>query len=350
MINLKKEFDWTVIGAGPSGIAAVGKLLDAGIPQETICWIDPHFQVGDLGKKWNAVSSNTQVQLFSRFLLDCKAFSYSTCQKKFPIDSMDPEDTCLLQFIEEPLLWVTSHLQRRVHTIQGSALSLNLLNREWQIKTENSTCFSKNVILAIGCDEKSLNHPGKKEIPLEVALNPEKLQKEITEEDTVAVFGSSHSAILILDNCIKSKANKVINFYRSPLKYAIYLQDWILFDNTGLKGFASTWAKENLDGTLPKKLQRMLTSDHTFEESFSSCNKVIYAVGFERRKTPVLEQFESTRYNDKTGIIAPGLFGLGIAFPEASYDPLMNLEHRVGLWKFMDYLNKILPIWMKYST
>ncbi len=61
----------------------------------------------------------------------------------------------------------------------------------------------------------------------------------------------------------------------------------------------------------------------------AQCDKVIYAVGFQTRELPTLEQFETLKYNDKTGIIPPGLFGLGIAFPEVQYDKFMNLEVRI---------------------
>ncbi len=53
--------EWMIIGAGPAGIAAVGKLIDQGIPPEKIGWMDSHFRVGDLGEKWNRVSSNTKI-------------------------------------------------------------------------------------------------------------------------------------------------------------------------------------------------------------------------------------------------------------------------------------------------
>ncbi len=165
----------------------------------------------------------------------------------------------------------------------------------------------------------------------------------------MAVFGSSHSAILILSNLLNLDVH-VVNFYRSPLLYAVDLGRWLLFDNTGLKGYAASYAKEHLDGKLPKKLERVLSSDHLFEEYLAKCNKAVYAVGFKRRKLPVLEQYSEIDYNPRTGIIAPGLFGYGIAFPEVAYDPMMNLEHRVGLWKFMEYLSRVMPIWLKYSN
>jgi hypothetical protein len=50
------------------------------------------------------------------------------------------------------------------------------------------------------------------------------------------------------------------------------------------------------------------------------------------------------------GIRGPGLFGLGIAYPEVKTDPLGSVEYQVGLWKFMVYLNKVMPVWFKYDT
>ena len=345
-----KRLDWMVIGAGPAGIAAVGKLLDAGISPKQIGWMDPHFQVGDLGAKWHGVSSNTQVDLFIRFLLECKSFSYEKRPKHFPIDKIDPKETCFLKHVVEPLQWITEHLKESVTTIQDTAMALNLVDHFWTIKTSSHCFFSKNVILAMGSEEKSLSYSGHEVIPLATALDFEKLKSAVQPQDTIGVFGASHSAVLILADLEKLKVKSVINFYRTPHSYAIDLGDWILFDNTGLKGAAAKWAKKNLDGTPPAHLKRVLSSDHTFEESLALCNKLIYSVGFERRKLPVLEQYERMHYNDKTGIIAPGLFGVGIAFPQAQYDPLMNLEYRVGLWKFMDYLTAILPIWIKYAN
>lgn len=54
---------------------------------------------------------------------------------------------------------------------------------------------------------------------------------------------------------------KVINFYRSPCCYAIEMDDWILFDNTGLKGQSASWARENIDGVLPPNLIRYNVSE-----------------------------------------------------------------------------------------
>lgn len=341
-MEMRNEFDWIVVGAGPAGIAAVGKLIDCGVKQ--IGWIDPHFAVGDLGQKWNRVPSNTKVGLFLQYLDDCKAFENKS-RPQFKLDSIHPEEHCQLQDIVDPLQWVTDHLRKKVHTAQDMAMSLNLALGRWEVKMKKGSLFGKKVVLAIGSDPKTVLATGHEVIPIETALHPEKLAKAVSSKDTIGVFGSSHSAILALANLIELKA-KVINFYRSPHRYAIYQKDWILFDSTGLKGFTADWARKHIDGILPAHLKRILVSDHIFEESLALCNKAIYAIGFEKRKLPVLEQFEGLDYDDKTGLIAPGLYGLGIAFPQAKFDRLGHLEHLVGLWKFMDYLNGVLPFWL----
>lgn len=343
-------FEWMVVGAGPAGIAAVGKLIDAGIPAAKIGWLDPHFEVGDLGRKWNAVPSNTSVSLFLRFLNHSAAFDFKKRPDKFAIEGRDPKENCPLEEIAAPLRWVTKQLQEKVSAMEGTAIALNLSQGRWEVKTESASYFAKKVILAIGSDPKSLTHPAHEAISMDIALNPAKLAKAVQKKDTVGVFGSSHSAILVLANLVELKVKGVINFYRSPHRYAVYFDDWILFDDTGLKGFTAKWAREHLDGTPPKNLKRVLVSDHAFEESLALCNKLIYATGFERRKLPVLEQYETLNYDDKTGIIAPCLFGLGIAFPQTKLNRLGHLETRVGLWKFMDYLETILPCWMKYGS
>jgi hypothetical protein len=54
-------------------------------------------------------------------------------------------------------------------------------------------------------------------------------------------------------------------------------------------------------------------------------------------------------YNVFNGILAPGLFGVGIAFPQYKTDPLGFGQYRVGLAKFMEQVNESLPLWLSYS-
>ena len=340
-------YAWTVIGAGPAGIAAIGKLLDHGIAPDGIAWIDPAFAAGDLGGKWRSVSSNTQVGLFLDYLNGLSAFRFSAAPP-MPLPDADPQETCALALVADPLVWVTEHLRERVQAFQTTATALFLERRRWRIETPLQELTSTNVILAVGAVPKKLCYPNLTEIPVEVALDPEKLAHEPLENATVAVFGSSHSSMIALPNLLRHPVKQVINFYRSPLTYAVYLDDWILFDDSGLKGRAADWARENIDGVYPDRLERCWVSSPDFEEKLAACDRVVYTVGFERRALPETRQWGQLDYNPNNGILAPGLFGLGIAFPERATDRYGHVEYRVGLKKFMDHIDVVLPSWLRY--
>lgn len=343
-------YNWAVIGAGPAGIAAVGKLIDSGIAGDTIAWVDPAFTVGDFGTRWRNIPGNTQVELFIRFLNACKSFDYANASHDFEINHLDPAKTCELRVMAEPLQFVTENLKKRVAPVTAFAESIALKIRTWHIELNESNIEAKNVILAIGAEPKQLPFAALPVIPLSAGMDSTQILNYIDQNDTIGVFGSSHSAILVLKNLVENKVRKIINFYRSPLQYAVYLDNWILFDDSGLKGPTANWAREHLDGNLPDNLIRIYSSDENIEHQMPQCNKVIYATGFERRLKPVIQDLGHFKYIEQCGIIAPGLFGAGIAFPEAKYNPIGLLEHRVGLWKFMDYLNQVMPMWLKYHA
>ncbi len=343
-------YEWAVIGAGPSGIAAVGKLIDHGIDSQKILWIDPTFTVGDFGTRWRNIPGNTKVQLFLKYLHACHAFNYHDCKIDFELNHLDPDSTCYLKMMVEPLQWITAHLKGNVHAICGSAESLALNKRNWHISLNNTIYEAKNVILATGAEAKSLSYAVPEMLPLYYAMDNTLIHHHIDTQDTIAVFGSSHSAILVLRNLVEAGVKQIINFYRSPLCYAVFMQDWILFDDTGLKGTAADWARQHIDGNLPKNLIRLYSSDENVGEYLPKCNRVVYAIGFERRMLPIVHGLGHLTYQEQCGIIAPGLFGLGIAFPEAKYNKIGLLEYRVGLWKFMQYLDEILSVWLLYPA
>lgn len=344
------QYGWTVIGAGPAGIAAVGRLLDHGIAGERIAWIDPEFSAGDLGAKWGAVPSNTRVESFLDYLTASPSFRFGEAPA-FELHNFDPEQTCLLSVVAEPLVWISKHLSQRVRTYRVMATELALANRQWTVTTEAESITSKNVVLAVGSVPKMLSYAELDEIAIEDALDPAKLAQLPLDGATVAVFGSSHSSMIVLPNLLDTAVKKVVNFYRSPLKYAVYLDDWTLFDDTGLKGVAADWAHENIDGTCPRRLERCSVGDPEFDKILQMCDHVVYTVGFERRHLPLAPQWQALNYDPTNGgILAPGLFGVGIAFPEYWIDPLGGGQYHVGLQKFMQRLNTVLPLWLRYSA
>jgi len=337
-------FDWAVIGAGPAGIAAVGKLLDEGLRPEKILWIDPYFKVGDLGRFWRNVSSNTKVLYFNHFLNAANSFAYKQAPLHYSLNQLNPEKTCTLAHVVEPLQWITNQFTQQVSTQQATIDRMFLSAKTWFLCASQNTFKASNVILAPGAIPFNLNYPNAPVIPFYTAIDKQQLSLVVDVDKTYAVFGSSHSAIIIVRHLVELGVKRVINFYRSPCRYAVDMGDWILFDSTGLKGETASWARDHIDGITPHNLVRYNADESTISQFLPECDKVIYAVGFKRRNSIAIGDYQDIDYNPHVGIIGPGLFGLGIAYPELKSDPFGSVESQVGLWKFMVYLNKVMPI------
>lgn len=345
-----------VIGAGPAGIAAIGLLLDNGIKPQNIIWIDPCFQVGMLGKRWSSVSSNTKASLFTDFLNASPSFDYEKISKnytRFPLQSLNGEETCELKYVVDPLQAVTNNLLHSIPHLQDNVIKIqrvmNAGSSLWLLRTEKDQEITANlVILASGSTPKEIQ-TSIPTIPLEEAMQIEKLKAACSPSDTVAVFGSSHSAIMIIRDLCELGVKKVVNFYRSPILYAEYLPGGgIKNDSTGLKGKTRTWALNNFDSkgqSLIPKLTRFESTKEMTDAHLPNCDKAIYAIGFEKRQVEI-EGNPGLKYDCKTGKVADGIYGCGIAFPELAPDAVGKLEHQVGLWKFMKYMKRMVPIWI----
>jgi hypothetical protein len=154
-------------------------------------------------------------------------------------------------------------------------------------------------------------------------------------------------------------------FVRSALTYAVEMDGWILRDNTGLKGASADFAREHLeDDKLPHSpLRSFLTKiecsdvrDKSMQPQLSTCTHIVEAIGFKRNPLPRLiidgEEVEGITYDPVKGCLlddknqaVPHVYGAGIAFPESVTDPEHNTENAVGLWKFINYLQRVVPAW-----
>lgn len=335
-----QQFEWIVVGAGPAGISAVGTLLDEGVEPRSIAWIDPAFAVGDFGMRWGNVPSNTRVGDFYAMFEACRSFEFDPKTGSFQLDRMPKDGWCDLRYVAEPLRAITERLRAKVASIAGSVTSCDSEPPGWRLQMRDTgEARARNVVLAVGARPRTLDLGTIETIPLDVAMDRERLPEVCGRGDTVAVFGSSHSAVLammiLLENC---EVAGVANFYRSPLCFAVQFADarWAYYDS-GLKGPVAAWARRNLSGALPPKLQRYLVNGRSPAAQLAGCTKAIAAVGFAPRM--------DLEYDPTTGIIAPGLFGCGFAFPEVAADEFGRPVQRVGLIRFARYLARVVPIW-----
>ena len=345
-----QQFEWAVVGAGPAGISTVGTLLDQGVDGSAIVWIDPSFSVGDFGTLWRNVPSNTRVIDFYQMFEACRSFEFEGRASGFAIEGLPKDGWCDLRYVAEPLEAVTATLRSRVESLEGYAIRCDSSPPGWVLHLRDGRSVpARNVVLAVGARARTLDLPGIEAIPLDVAMDRERLPATCTAGDTVAVFGSSHSAILammiLVENC---RVARIVNFYRSPLRFAVQFADkrWANYD-TGLKGKVAAWAHQHLSGKdLPPNLERQHVNGAMPAERLGDCTKAIAAIGFEPRSEPVVTGLTKLEHDPNTGIIAPGLFGCGFAFPETATDEFGAPVQRVGLIRFARYLARVVPLWM----
>jgi len=345
---------WTIIGAGPAGIAVIGILRDLGIPATQIAWIDPHFQVGRLGRCYYNVPGNALAENYISFVNNCSIFKAIVSPALERLRTHFPYSCPTLQLPIDALQDITEYLKTKATWHTAIVSELRFINNNWLIRLNNKKSFtSHNVVLATGSHPKILNYPCKNIIPLDDALDKKKLSRHLEPNDTIALIGGSHSCILVLKHLYELNVKRIINFYRHPITYAYDMGNNNTPDYNGLKGDVAKWAFSVLEQEYPETIMRVKNTDRARSSWLPVCNKIIYAVGFERNKIPIMHvKTEDLVYDDTTGVIpiAPRLFGVGFAFPEKIIDPWGKPQHTVGLIDFLRYVQRVIPSWLNKRT
>ncbi|KAE8150989.1 pyridine nucleotide-disulfide oxidoreductase-domain-containing protein [Aspergillus avenaceus] len=378
-----------VVGAGPAGLAAMGNLLERQLGGK-IAWIDPYFQAGRVHRKYREVPSNTKVAFFQAYATAVQPFRTVINSTRIPspfstMAKLDQEKTCHLHHAADVVRGLTEGIVKmdQVYACRGAVTAANLVERtsSWTVRIQRADYLDEieivtpRLILCTGASPTEVPIPAAgqhtERLDLDVVLKPSDLMSYLshTTPVTVGVVGASHSAILALLNLVDLARSthpqlRVKWFTRHPLRYAEYMDGWILRDNTGLKGQAADFARQQLedDKLGQSEAGRFITKvdcgngqeGAQYERHLPSCEYLVQAVGFTRDPLPELSvdgyslepEFDAVSggFHDK-GRHVPGLYGAGIAFPERVVDPYGNVEHAVGFWKFMKFLKRVTPEW-----
>lgn len=383
-----------VVGAGPAGICAVGNMLERRLGP--ILWVDDAFDGGRVNKSYREVPSNTKTKLFIDFAEAVSPFRQILDRTPGPnaidhLRGLEQDKGTRLGNAADMLVMLTNGLFKTpgVEVRKGRVESASLdANKGWTVTldlssggdspmSEPSRVVSDRVILCTGSSPSSqtlpVQVPGLEELDLDTTLSPTRLAQIIpsAQSITVAVIGASHSAILVLLNLSRMALSthpnlKIKWFTRHSLRYAVFMDGWILRDNTGLKGEAAEWAKQNLE---PERFPDSPVSKcvipinysrdnevQEYEKHLPGCDYIVQAIGYNRDPLPRLKRGSDdvrVDYDPLTGALKdsakgdniPGLYGAGIAFPERVTDPQGNVEYSVGFWKFMRYMKRVTCDW-----
>lgn len=334
---LGNTFDWVVIGAGPAGITVVAVLREQ-LPLASILWIDDTFNVGRMGTFYREVPGNLQTKRLITYIKGCSLFEQCKSCAKEKLFKYNPEAFHPLHIIVDPLCDITYFLKKKVIWHQGTVTSVTDKKEYWLINMRKKKFAAKKVILAIGAHPKKLHYP-LQEISLDEALDKKKLSKKLVPTDRVAVFGGMHSAFLVLKYLTELGVAKIVNFYTSPYFFGKP-------GTAGLEGVTTHWVKTVLEKNPPPQLIRVKNTTKNINELLPSCNKVIYAIGYERNQLKINDSMQLS-FDEKTGKIDRCLYGIGIAFPQTA---LLEEGKKVeinGLNSYLEYAKRNIPYWNK---
>jgi hypothetical protein len=303
-------YDITLIGFG---IAHMSLLLALSDRPLKVCVVDPFFDGGDLRRRWAAVQSNTTWQQFldavEPFVSKVK---YEALQKLH-----DPARTTQLgELVGQYAAIVASSVPHFIKVF-GSVAQADWTADHWTLTVNTGqTIKSKVISYSPGANPRTLNFQCPV-LSLEVALS-ERIGAIIRPHDHVVVFGMSHSGTLAAASALRLGA-KVSAVYQGtePFQYA---RDG---HYNGIKQESATIA----DNILETGCVDLIRSDDHIKvcNAIMSATWVIYAVGFEPRKTVIFTvdgQAVEPTYDPTTGRLE-GLkdalaFGFGIAWPNSN--------------------------------
>lgn len=418
--NTTDSYEAVVIGGGPAGITVVGNLLEQKV--EPILWVDNAFNGGRVNRCYREVPSNTKVALFIEYATALAPFrkivsntpSRSRWEEPSESDgvavsgkpdklqalrSMDPVKSCQLSHAADMLLMLTEGLSKTpgviAKKVQVTDATLDEASKQWTVnlastipsESDSTPISAKRLIMCTGSSPNNsslpVTIPSLHVLDLDCALSPTLLSKTLSPlgPTSVAVIGASHSAILVLMNLYNlartSKPDLRITWLtRHKLRYAEQRDGWILRDNTGLKGEAAEWARQNLEpDTMPNSdVAKYITKvayesgaeKETYEQHLPGTDFYVQAIGYSRDPIPALKTSEGRAiepvFDHENGHFEyaagtnggsegklqklPGLYGAGIAWPARVVDPEGNVEYAVGFFKFMKHIKKVIGTWI----
>lgn len=363
-----------VVGAGPSGIAAVGALIAR---RQRVVWVDPNFTVGALAR-YKAVPANTKLDVllpgFVGFLpqgLPSAAAERALARMQVEATTLHANpDPCELGWTtlgscQELMQTMTAALltEPGVSACRGRAIGLERqVDGTWSVQLAGSH--------GIGVDARDLRAPSVVLAPggspspvppqlrlsawasgarrprvlhLEQALQFERLPALLAGARTVGVVGGGHSGVVISQRLHEHLGRRVSLFVRSPLRLACWdahagaYGAWAF---RGLKGAAAEYAvRHGLVGLTPPggEVVPGLELHHSSVLSKSAAvsadlDAVVFCLGYTRAPLPLLTHSGGrpldtiARHGAPGGaLFAPsgepihGLFGIGLAFSDDEY-------------------------------
>jgi hypothetical protein len=293
-----------------AGYVLANKLLS---PRELLI-IDPHHDGGALLRDWPHVISNTTYQQFLD-ALSLLGIPHPNC----PYNPAAPTELqCLAHGLRSTVSILLGPTVTRVYGYV-SKLEKNA-TAPWRITVGNQHYTSIIASIAIGATPRALPTQTP-QIPLHRAFTTTDLVTYLTPDQTLTVFGASHSGALIVQAAVQLGCS-VNLIYNTPQPF--YFADEGAYD--GVKLETAVLARQILADGLDGKVRLLSYGDalavHSALLQSAWC---VSACGFVLTHYPqvyvdgqALHTESSLPYNPANAQIHPRLYGWGIGFPSTT--------------------------------
>lgn len=317
-----------ILGSGAAGLLVLYNLEKAGVDPSTITVIDPTHTGGDLMNKWAKVRSNTTWRQIFEAVPSRSSFAE-------PWTHLNPDEPVELRLVIKYLQsTVKDYLSKT--TLRTDLVSSVQRHGEtsWKLllKHGKQPVFADVVFFCQGSDPKSLDLPFPT-IPLEVALDRQRLSEWVTPTQHILLFGTAHSGALIAKHLVDCGA-QVTNFYATEKPF--YFASEGAYD--GVKQDAEVIARAILQGAYPSLTLESVHDLSALIRASKTASACVYACGFE----PRLIGDSWSYYDGKTGRLeeTTTAWGFGIAYPNKASD---DIHWDVSIPAFQAHIQAQMP-------
>jgi hypothetical protein len=318
-------YKYCIIGFGISGQLLAMELLKT-IPSENIIICDETFLGGDLAVKYGSVLSNTPWWKTKKALE----------QYNEPLPNIPENDCTPVRIIAKTCLKTALNKAINVEKLTTIVSALEY-ESSWKITHTFGTFNASTVFLCCGGIENKLDIPIP-QIPSNVALDKEQLKNHISS-DTIALFGTSHTGTIILEN---------LNFLSTPT-FAIYKGSPFRFEPEsydGLKEHSAEVAKSILNGEHINTTLVPWSDPLAVHKSLQKATKAIIATGFKPRMiNPTCKEYDPMTAKLSAG---PNLYGFGMAYPSTTQKE--KIYYDIGVLSFQEQIQRCLPGILETNT
>lgn len=260
------RYGLALVGLGPAGLFTLASLPDDVL--STTLVIEQSCIGGELASHYGHVVANITKAEFLSTLTAIPKWSATLCPAK-ELDPYADTDTPPLYVLTKVLRRLSRPLIQQAHLHTCYLQDLTQSQDSWTLHTTTGVFQAEKVIVCIGATPKTLDFPIPV-IPLHVALGPT-LNAVIDPQDTIVIFGTSHSGTLVLKQLKDLGATSV---------YAVHTGNTPF--HSELKHEARTIVQSIQAGEWGHQTPTFISYTDTpaLYRALSNATAVIYAIGF----------------------------------------------------------------------